>query len=311
MKKITLLLSSVLLTAMSLHAQTISFEASEGYELGDINGQNNWTVVQDEDGSFIQNQVIIDEMASEGTYSLKITQEPEYNGFTDPIIGGFYNYDTAVSSDDASFSADVYISSEQGMSGLSFLFGLVDSEEERYRTYVNFAYDGYMDALVQSPEAGMIQRVDLGATWEPDTWYNIKIETNGSEVTFYLNDEPIHIGELASTGDIDQVRFVHDNYEGSVYIDNFVTNSENLSISDIETQDFTHFYNTNNQTLNLKTQNALFSGAKVFNVLGQEIWSQDLNGQTETMDMSIHSDGLYLVNVSIGETSKVIKIIKQ
>lgn len=311
MKKTTFLFSAFILSVLGVNAQAISFEASEGYVLGNINGQNNWTVNVDADGDFMQNQVISDEVASVGDYSLKIVQEPEYPGNFDPIIGAYYNYEQALSTEEASFSADVYISSEQNFSGLSFLFGLVDKDQERYRTYVNFAYDGAMQALVQSEVPGRIERIDLGTTWETNTWHNIKIETAGTVVTYYFDNEAIHIGELASTGIIDQVRFVHDNYEGAVYIDNFITNDEELSTDNFEVQKISHFYDRNLQILNLKSQDANFIAITAFNVLGQQVLNQRLAGQSETLNMSGLVDGVYLVKVNFDGGSKVIKVLKQ
>lgn len=311
MKKITLSFIALLSLSLSVNSQTISFEASEGYTLGDINGQKNWEVIQDADGDFIQNQVITDELASDGSYSLKLAQEPDYEGFFDPIIGGFYNYETALHTDEASFSTDVYISSEQGFSGLSFLFGLIDASEERYRTYVNFAYDGYMDALVQSDEPGRIERVDLGVTWEPNTWYNIKIETNGVSVRFYLDGDMIHEGELASTGVIDQVRFVHDNYEGTVYVDNFKTNEEELAIENFDLSSVNHFYDPNSKILTLNSQDESFTSVSIYNVLGQSVLNKKLNDRIEIINMSSFNDGLYIVKMTIGNTTKTIKILKR
>ena len=311
MKKTTLLFSAFLLSVFSINAQTISFEASEGFTLGNINGQNNWEVTMDGDGEFMQNQVISNEVANHGDYSLKIVQEPEYPGNFAPIVGAYYNFDQVLTTEEVSFSADVYISSQQGMSGLSFLFGLVDIEEERYRTYVNFAYDGAMQGLVQSEDAGRIERVDLGTTWQTNTWHNIKIETEGDVVTYYFENEIVHVGELPSTGNIHQVRFLHDNYEGAVFIDNFIINDGALSLDNFEAKGFAYFYDSNNQTLNLKSQDAHFTSISMFNVLGQEVLNQKLAEKTETLDMSGLGNGVYIVKVNFEGGSKVIKVLKQ
>lgn len=67
---------------MAWSQQTISFETSEGYALGDLNGQNGWTVTESSDG-FITNQVITDEKSKDGNYSFKmhIWMEPAHSGF--------------------------------------------------------------------------------------------------------------------------------------------------------------------------------------------------------------------------------------
>ncbi|SEA26873.1 hypothetical protein [Psychroflexus halocasei] len=64
----TLLPLLAILFATNIYAQDTSFEASDNYSLGEINGQNGWEVL-----SFISAAYTIsDEQASEGSYALKL-----------------------------------------------------------------------------------------------------------------------------------------------------------------------------------------------------------------------------------------------
>lgn len=265
---------------------------------------------QDIDGTFVQNQVITDEAAKEGVNSLKIAYEPEYDGATDAYMGAFYNYETLLSTDETTFSADIYMDSEIGMSGLSFLFGLVDMTEESYRTYLSFSYDGSVVALVKSSQPGRIERVALPITWVPNTWYNLKIETSGAQVKYYVDDEMLLEAELASTGGIDQVRFVHDNYQGSVYIDNFKTDEE-LSVEGFDSENITHLYDRNTKLLTLHSPDAAFSKVSIFNTLGQSVLEKDLFHTVAYMDLSSFDNGLYIFKIQIGDIVKTIKILKE
>ncbi len=293
-----------------MNAQTISFETAEGYTLGDINFQENWVTTLDEAGGFVTNQVVSAERATNGMNSLKIAHEEIFGGRTDPFVGGFYMYPTPIPLATATFSADINIDSVQGFTGISFLMGLVSIAEGNYRTYINFGYDGHMDVLVRGTTPGTIIRADTQTMWVANTWYNVKIETQGPTVRFYLDGVVIYTGTLISTGPVDQFRFAHDNYEGSVYIDNFRTNSETLSVTDNDGSTFKYFYNKNNKSLNFNFADANATQLSIYNTIGQEIIRETSDTSIETVDLSKLSDGMYIVKVKRGETSESFKILK-
>ena len=53
------------------------------------------------------------------------------------------------------------------------------------------------------------------------------------------------------------------------------------------------------------------SSVKVINILGQEVISRNINNTTSQIDMSALTAGAYIVNITIGDVIKTIKIIKQ
>ena len=71
-------LSLALASSLVLSQQIISFEADEGFEIGSINNQNGWSVTEGNDG-FIENQIITDETASDGSFSFMNGHEPDFN----------------------------------------------------------------------------------------------------------------------------------------------------------------------------------------------------------------------------------------
>ncbi|QAA82253.1 T9SS type A sorting domain-containing protein [Aequorivita sp. H23M31] len=311
MKNYTLITFIFLAFCLVAKAQTISFESSEGYVLGDINGQSNWETTSDDQGGNIQNQVITDEAASVGDYSFKIIKESAFSGQPQPLVGGFYNYPTPISNTEATFSADIYINSLQDANALTFLMGLVhfDTEGGKYRTYMNFHHQGYIEVFVTGGPTGIM--VDYtGQTWQPQTWYNIRIETSGETVKFFLDNEEIYEGILVSDGPIHQVRFVHDNYDGFIYIDNFRTNNESLSVGNVVSNEITYFYDKNTKSLSLNSGDLPFSEATIFNTLGQEIVNKNLSNREESIDFSQLGDGIYIVKLNIGNQSKTVKVLK-
>lgn len=71
MKKIYTLLFIASITTTQAQ-QIYSFETSEGYVLGNLNKQNGWEVSEAGDGKIINNQIVTNELASDGMYSLKM-----------------------------------------------------------------------------------------------------------------------------------------------------------------------------------------------------------------------------------------------
>jgi hypothetical protein len=47
------------------------------------------------------------------------------------------------------------------------------------------------------------------------------------------------------------------------------------------------------------------------NLLGQEVITRDVNATSTQIDMSQLSSGAYIVNVTVGDTIKTIKVVKQ
>ena len=310
MNKTTLFVAAAFALTFAANAQVISFETSEGYTAGDINTQSNWSTTGYGDGTFIEGQVISTDAFTTGTQSLKLNQEVSVSPQTNPIVGAFYTYPTAIPNDAATFSADLYIS-EQSATSMSVVFALVDLVELKYRTYINFAYDSYVNVLVQGATPGLITAADAGFVWQPETWYNVKIQTAGQIVTFFIDGVEIYQGVMPSDGPISEVRFVHDNYDGFAYVDNFRTNDENLSTDNfVSNTNLRHFFNQQNQTLALNSQDSNLTNVEIFNTLGQNVLTQKLSAQTENISLSNLAAGSYIVKVAMGDAHKTIKIVK-
>ena len=310
MRKTTTFLALLIAFGFGLNAQNISFESSEGYTLGDINGQDNWGVTGDDAGGFIKNQHIVEGEATDGLNSLKLVQETEFPGQPDPHVGAFYTYPTPISNESSSFSADIYIS-DQGFTSFRSIMALVNVQEMKYHTYVDFFYNGDINVFSKGGPTGILWEA-TGATWEIRTWFNIRIETFGNAVIFYKDDVKIYEGMLLNPGPIEQVRFVHDNYAGFMHIDNFRTNEIAVSTPNIRTEpEFTHFYNKFTQALTLRSLNASFDNISIYNVMGQNVINKGQAQNNATIDMSALTDGVYIVKFNVGNVTKTFKVVKE
>ncbi len=312
MKKITLLLVAMLLSIATYSQQTISFESSEGFTLGDVNAQNGWVTTGTGPGTFIENQVISDEQSSDGTYSLKIVQETAFAGQDSPIVGAFYNYAAAVPHMTATLSADMFIDTFDSADTSDYIFGLVNLTDGVFLTYIRFTFEGNIAVLVDDGTGtGTIDIIDTESDWTALTWFNVRIELNDNAIEFFIDDTSIYQGIVATPDtDIEQVRFSHDNFLGFAHIDNFRTNDEDLSVDEFAADSFSHFYNTDLNTLNLVSPNNVLSSVEIFDVLGKRILSNPISGNEASIDVSSFKDGIYLARVSTETGIKTVKFIK-
>ncbi|MDP5028401.1 MAG: T9SS type A sorting domain-containing protein, partial [Flavobacterium sp.] len=53
------------------------------------------------------------------------------------------------------------------------------------------------------------------------------------------------------------------------------------------------------------------SSVRVINMIGQEVLSRNINATSSQVDMSHLSAGTYIVNVTVGDAIKTLKVVKQ
>ena len=53
------------------------------------------------------------------------------------------------------------------------------------------------------------------------------------------------------------------------------------------------------------------SSVTVINMIGQEVLSKNINATSSQVDMSHLSAGTYIVNVTVGDAIKTLKVVKQ
>ena len=83
-----------------------------------------------------------------------------------------------------------------------------------------------------------------------------------------------------------------------------------LNADSFDNNNFMAYPNPVKDVLNLSYTSEI-STVRVMNMLGQEVISRNLNATTAQVDMSQLSAGTYIVNVTIGDTVKTIKVVKQ
>ena len=92
------------------------------------------------------------------------------------------------------------------------------------------------------------------------------------------------------------------------YIDDVAYGESNIGIEDFETIGFS---TTPNPVIDVLTLSAIedITSVSIFNILGQQMFSSEINALNTQIDMSTYEAGIYIVKAVIGNSEGTIKII--
>lgn len=298
----TLLLTFV--SATTFAQQSISFETSEGYQLGTLNQQNNWEVTEGADG-FLLNQVISNEKASEGSFSFKNAHEPDFQDQWLPIFGASKTFETPLEYSDFTISYDVLATAKLG-SDFEFTIFAIDENEE----YAPIAGVG----IENRGMIYLIKDVNYGfdyaeAEWTPNEWVNIKIEVSTDEIKYYINNVLEKTMENFTKLNAVGLNMLHNNYGNDAYYDNFVITTGSLSTKPFEDVSYSVYPNPAQNTISITLPtNIEVSEVAIYSIAGQKVLQTN---DSQNIDISQLAIGTYFLkgNTTDG-TSFTKKIIK-
>ncbi|RQO40745.1 hypothetical protein DBR39_07350 [Chryseobacterium sp. KBW03] len=307
MKKLYIFAIS-LISISSFAQQTISFEASEGFTAGNINGQQGWTSTSDGEvpPTYITSQLVSTEMATQGSSSFKITPDPLFGPQQGPVIGGFYTFTAPLTYNSFTQSFDVRLT-QKNTSTSDFVFRTVNTAGAgSIVTYINFSFNGKI--LIVTAGSGTL--VDTTQTWNANTWYRVKVVSTATGIQYYLNDTLIYTGQPYSNSNINRMDFVHDNYGGSAYIDNIKINNEaSLSTKDAVKNDvkLSIYPNPATEFIKITTPNKI-RHVEVYDMSGKRV---DITLNGDQVNVRNLSSGAYLLNVETDGRNFTEKFIKK
>ncbi|MBP1163713.1 hypothetical protein JOE44_000597 [Chryseobacterium sp. PvR013] len=295
-----------LLLSMCVFAQqAISFESTEGFNVGDINGQAGW--ISTPTGGFPENvthQMISTDKASDGSSALKIVKENTYGTQTDPVIGGFYNLSAPLANTNFSVSFDINISQ---LNGSDFGFQAINNIDDQFVVRLDFEKTGLVKIL--NLASGIQELISTPSTWLPNTWYRLKVVGSATEIRHYLNNVLIYTGTATSSLNINQLRFVHNNSLGSAYIDNIKINSELwvMSVKDSKatSKEISLYPNPATDFLTVNSA-AKVKSIQLYDETGKLIKTEVNNNKIEVKGLS---EGVYMVNIKTEARNFTEKVI--
>lgn len=298
MKKI--LLSSLLMTFIGFNAfgqsQLISFEASEGYNLGDINNQQGWEYWGGLDSN---TGTVTTSAATNGTRSVNFIS----NGYMDEA--GMEKTITGYNQTQYSFDYKI-----EDIDGSDYTMAVWDSSYEAVGAFVINYAQGNVRILDADNSTGLVNTT-LNIT--PGVWYNFKMVVNmtAKTVEYFVNN--ISYGVKAvnpiATG-FNIIDFYYDDFGSGFTVDNIkIEDASLLSTNEILTKDsFSISPNPTANFVNIKTDSKI-NYVEVLDLSGKKVFN-DLSGKNQ-IDISSLTSGNYILKVNTSKGILTKKIIKK
>lgn len=299
----TLLLT--LTASLTFAQQGTSFEASEGYQPGTLNQQNDWEVTEGSDG-FIENQVVTDEFASEGSYSFKNGYESDFEPQWFPVFGASKVFETPADHTNFTFSYDIRVTATLGSDFEFTLFAIDENQDFVPVAGVGIENRGFIYT---------IKDVNYGfdyaeAQWTPNTWVNVKIEVTDAEVKYYINNVLQRTIANFTSLDIVGYNMLHNNYGADAYYDNFVITSGNLNTKPLNSSVVAVYPNPAQNFISVvMPANAAVADVSIYNLTGQKVAGSK---QLQNINISTLAAGTYFLKAtSTNGASYSTKIVKK
>ena len=306
MKNLYFLAAALFCSTISAQSK-ISFETSEGYQLGSINGQNSWQITDDGEGNFVENQVVSAEKFSAGIYSFKNGYTDAYGGQMFPIIGAQKSFDQPLDYNDTTISFDVLVTETDGSNFEMAAYG-ISADEEYYPIFdLAFDYSGTLH-VITSIDYDM---EDTGISWQPNQWYKVTVKVSANEIKYFIDGTLIYTTPNFTQINLLGMNFLHDNYGGDAYIDNIKINETNMAVSNVKKGNLAVYPNPVKNSLNFNLPNGeAVSAIRIHNIAGQTVLDRKLSAAA--INLEHVKAGAYIITVTTNKgTSYSSKFIKE
>lgn len=300
MKRILFSLGTFMsLSVLSVSAQTskISFEASEGYTVGNLGGQQDWTTWG---GIPLTNPTVAASNATDGVNSFTMLSE----GDVLDLCGIEKNISSLVTGDDVEISFDYRF---DGLDGSDYEIAVYNDNVDYYYTArLNIDYEtGTMSYRTATT------LVD-GPVLNPNQWYNIKIGIKKSTniLQYWVNGTQIYSGALGTYKNAHTIDFVYDDFGTGFKVDNIlVANLSSLATSEVsKKENIIISPNPVIDILNIETDAKIIS-VSVFDTKGSLV--KTISNPDKKVNVSELTTGNYLIKVKTAKSEFTKKIIKK
>lgn len=289
---------SAILSSLIFGQQKISFESSEGYNLGTVVGQKEWTVKTDNVPN--SNFKVVTGKASDGNNSVEVTSTSQYTENFTFLFKKIPEYNRL------SVSADVKL--EKLDSSDYYLLSLYYNNNGNYSWAggFNFMFSGklYADSDVNFKDLG---------SWIPGQWYNLRIEIDhvtDKNVKYYLNNQLVHTSALGSkVVRANDLNFEFDNDGSGFIVDNIIIKDmDQMAVSDVSRSQISVYPNPASEFLNIRTDDKIKS-VRIYDATGNLVKTE--NDHLSIISIASLPKGNYMVTVETDKGSETKKIIKK
>ena len=309
MKKTYFLLFALAFFSFTINAQITLEDDFESYSIGDISPQaSHWRTWSNVNGGAEDADVVLD-FANSGSQSMLI----DGSGITDQLLlipgtpttgvhtvqwfmyiptgkSGYFNMQASLSTGNwaqALMGGNVYFNCDGASGGSGGVTGVTDCS--------------VFDAVFTYPEDEWFKVTCIYDT-DAETW-----AMNINDVSQFV-DYPFAFGSQAFF-ELAAIDFFSASANNEFYVDDVTTSTGILSINDAEFKSFTIYPNPVTDILNIKTRDAV-NKVSVYNVLGKLVYTATPNALSPTVNMSAMKTGVYFVEVTIGNATKTVKVIR-
>lgn len=297
-------LAALSVASLAFSQNAISFEASEGFTLGDINGQNGWEVTESSDGP-LTNQIITNEKASNGNFSFKNAHVDEYQDQWFPIMGVEKTFATPLDFNDTTISYD-FNGSTKGGSDFEFAVYAINEATEEFDTLLATGFENRGMIYIWNENFSEIGYANK--TWEPNKWYNMKIHITADKITYYLDNVQIFENPNNSKVNILGMNFLHNNYGGNAYYDNIKINNVDLATYEAQHSTGLKIYpNPAKDIVKIDSKDAIET-YNIFSMAGQKVLS---GSNAKEINIQSLAKGNYILQVKTKDNkTQSTKLVK-
>ncbi|WP_379968051.1 T9SS type A sorting domain-containing protein [Epilithonimonas sp. UC225_85] len=286
---------SILLSAQQ---QKISFETSEGYNLGTVVGQKEWTVKTDIPNS---NFKVIKGNSTEGTNSVQVTSNGNYTEELSYLFKKIPEYNRI------SISADVKL--EKLDSSDYYMLSLYYNNNGVYSWAGGFFFGYEAEIIADSDEAAKYV-----GDWIEGKWYNLRMEIDhvtNKDVKYYIDNQLVFTSPLSSKiFRTNELNFEFDNYNSGYIVDNIIIKDmDQLAVNDMSKIQINIFPNPTSDFINIKSDEVINS-IKIYDIKGSLIKTENNSDKAFKIDISSFAKGNYIISIETKsgiETKKFIK----
>lgn len=281
--------------------QKISFENSEGYTVGNLGGQQGWTVWG---GLPVANAQVVNSNPTDGTRSLNMIS----NGLVQDPCGIEKNITSLITSNDVEISFDYNFA---GLNSSSYEIAIYNNALISDYTAA-FQIDYLTGTLSFRTNSGLIDGPVLAA----NQWHNLKMIVKQSDNTlkYFANGTQIYSGALGVNNNVQAIDFVYDDYGTGFRVDNIqINNLPVLSTDEVGKKELMKIYpNPTTEILNIETDSKINSIA-IFDAKGSLIKNFQETGISNGKRINVSDliSGIYMVKVKTSTSEFTKKFIKK
>ena len=256
-----------------------------------------------------------------GTENVIVSDEKAFEGSQSGLIGGGGAQDGILDFPGAAYTTGVYslqmkMSIASGKTGYFNLQGNVDPNANANQQFVSGNINFTAGSMTINPGTDVTVLTDgsNAVSYTENIWFDVLCVVDLDAGTCEIRVDGVSSGVLplgASAtegfGGVDFFSSVADTNE--MYFDNVVFAEGELGADDFSADVFTVYPNPVVNTLNIRSA-ASVDNVTIYDVLGKQVLSVNPDAISPSVDMSNLSSGAYLVNVTIGNASKTIKVLK-